>query len=421
MDNQTSFSDALRYGAVLKLIMETFCSHLKGDRELYERIRSFRLRFMTKNADHMAFFGGNLTGVFVVRFTPDDRDTYFSDVLGVDELEIGDALTEVPAIKADWKVSKDPFNQISAWLMHLFLTSKTLDKKTREEAAKEVALIFFYRFLTGCLYQSFRYPCDRALAEAAYANLSNKFLLKQLGTWQATLEDRALKLVEERSIHHRALESYNSDKAIIYVISDSSNRIRDMMKNIYRATIDAKEKGSKIKSGSNLVEFEGDLLLKDKSKSLNTYTQYLHTVVTDENSLVKDELLDIMEKVVHTAPKKQVEQTLRWMSQNYAYSKSSQISELVDKTMLHSFAYLENNRNVYSASTDLTVLMSRLKGIYTSSRSSDPDLLEIRQICEGITRQATASKNNNLIVSIRTAVLMYLVLRAFTMHHYSRL
>ena len=421
MSAEVSFQDAVRYGAVLKLIMQTFCPHLKGDRELYEKIRSFRLRFMTKNADHMAFFGGNLTGVYVVRFTPEDRDTYFTEVLGIDEMEIADALTEVPIIKDNWKTSKDPFNQIAPWLIHLFLTSKTLDKKTREDAAKEVAIILSYRFLTGCLYQSFRYPCDRQLAEAAYANLSNKFLLKQLGTWQSTLDDRAAKLIDDRSIHRKALESYSSDKSILYVISDSSNRIRDIMKNIYRATIDAKEKGSKIKSGSNLVEFEGDLLLKDKSKSLHTYTQYLHQVVTDENSFVKDELLDIMEKVVHTAPKRQVENTLRWMSQNYAHVKSGQITGLIDKTMLHSFSYLENNRNVYSASTDLTVLMGRLKGIYTSSRSTDPDLLEIRKLCEDIVKIATGSKNNNLVVSIRTAVLLYMVLRAFTMHHYSRL
>ena len=48
-------------------------------------------RFVTKNQDHMEFFGGNLTGVHIVRFTPADMDRFFLDVLDIEEEEVKDS------------------------------------------------------------------------------------------------------------------------------------------------------------------------------------------------------------------------------------------------------------------------------------------------------------------------------------------
>ena len=94
---------------------------------------------------------------------------------------------------------------------------------------------------------------------------------------------------------------------------------------------------------------------------------------------------------------------------------------LVEKTLLHSFAYLENNRTVYKASSDLPNLISRLKGSYSSSRSSDKLLLDIREMAEQVVKNTGLTKNSVTIASLRTALLLYIVIRAFTMGHFSKL
>jgi hypothetical protein len=64
-------------------------------------------------------------------------------------------------------------------------------------------------------------------------------------------------------------------------------------------------------------------------------------------------------------------------------------------------------------------MLIRLKGAYTSSRSTDPDLLELRDLVEKVIRPAVNSRTEAVVASVRTGVLLYLVSRAYTMQYYS--
>lgn len=402
----------------IKQAFEEVASHVKIDAALAKRLADFQISFVNKNEDHMAFFGGNLTGTLIVRFTQQDRDRFFIDVVGIDELELEDAIAKVKAIDPDWIVSRDAFNQTCIWLIHAFLTSK-LPVKVREQAAVNAALILHYRFITSVLYNSFKYLADPELASATYAQLNNKFALRRYGSWQATLVNRSEKLVGKDSIHYDTFMKYNDDVQVIRAINDSQNRIRDMIKNIYATMQKVKMQGEKIRTTSMLMEYNGEQILKDKVKSLTVYNRYMQSIVSDQPTFIKEEILDVLERLVHTASPKLVKQTLVWMSVNYKHAGVKEVEQLIEKTILHSFMYLSNNRTVVRETNDLTVLLGRLKGIYTSSKSSDPELLEIRDLAEKIIRKATTTKNSSAVASVRTAVLLYIVTRAFTMTHYS--
>jgi hypothetical protein len=68
---------------------------------------------------------------------------------------------------------------------------------------------------------------------------------------------------------------------------------------------------------------------------------------------------------------------------------------------------------------DLSAMLIRLKGAYTSSRSTDPDLLELRDLVEEVIRPSVDSRTPAVVASVRTGVLLYLVSRAYTMSYYS--
>jgi hypothetical protein len=55
-----------------------------------------------------------------------------------------------------------------------------------------------------------------------------------------------------------------------------------------------------------------------------------------------------------------------------------------------------------------------------SSKSSDVNLLRIRDISQNIVKRATTTKNENMVSSLKTGLLLYIVLRALTMNHYSK-
>lgn len=401
----------------IRSVFESECGHIKFDKHLAKKINAYGIAFTTKNEEHMTFFGGNTLGVQIVRFLPSDRDKWF-DMLDINDVSLEEKILELPTVNADFNVSSDVFNHTCMWLIHKFLNSPLLNDKEKHEAMVDCGLVLHYRFMTSFLYHYFHYPADPQVAEATYARLSNKYLIKQYGSWYATLRARCEDLISENGIHYQVLKEYKDDYRIIYLINDTQGRIRDMFKNLFSELLKTQAAGVKISSVSTVVEHDGVSILKDRTKNLHAYTRYLHSIVSDSGSFVKEDLVSVVAKIIHTMNPKHLRETLDWCSKNYRHAGTT-VEELIDLTMVHSFGYLQDNRNLLERSNDLPGLISRLRGVYMSSRSTDPELLKLRTVAEKIVKSATTTKNDSAIASVRTGLLCYLVLRAFTMHHYT--
>jgi hypothetical protein len=283
----------------------------------------------------------------------------------------------------------------------------------------DVGLVLQYKFLTSRLYRHFRYPADRATAEATYAALSGKFAIKQLGSWNRVLEQRTEDLISPEGLHFKAISKMDNDLEVIYLLNDTQGRIRDMLKNIYDVFLQIHHQGIKIQSTSSLMEYDGEVFLKDRSKNLLAYTRYLHSLISDKASFMREELMGVIEKLMHTTPPRLFRETLTWLSDNYRQSGAGKIEELLNEVLIHSFDYLAEERTMVRNHVDLPTLLARLKGVYTSSRSIDPALFSLREKAEWCVKQATGNRNDSVIASVRTSVLLYLVIRTMTMQHYT--
>jgi len=65
------------------------------------------------------------------------------------------------------------------------------------------------------------------------------------------------------------------------------------------------------------------------------------------------------------------------------------------------------------------VVIDKLRGAYMSSRSTDVKLIRARTDVENLVKLATGSRNDNAVASVRTAWMLYVVARAYTMRHYA--
>ena len=54
-----------------------------------------------------------------------------------------------------------------------------------------------------------------------------------------------------------------------------------------------------------------------------------------------------------------------------------------------------------------------------SARSTNPELLQLRELAQKIVKRATGSRNESTIAAVRTGLLAYIVLRAYSMRYYS--
>lgn len=395
------------------------CGKLPIDANLVKRLRVYESSFVGRNADHIEFFGGHLLGVHPVKFLPSDQMRWFHEIIKADELNLEQKLLDLPSVNADWKVSSNTMNLSCAWLIHAIYASKSLTPQQKEQGMTDVLLILQYKFFTSLLSHYFKYLARREVAEATYAALSDKFTIKQVGTWAALFRERVKTLFDKDSPHANTIKNFDDDEGIIYFLNDVQGRIRDVMKNICDVYYRILNSGQSIQSTSAVTDHDGEKILKDKTGNLHAYTRYLNSVVSDQNSFIREELVRVVLSLMHTASPAIFEQTLKWMSQHYRQSNYGIIEQVINETLVHSFSYFDEHREYVRGTPNLPALLSRLKGVYTSSRSTDPILMKLREAAEQLVEKATKSKNDSTLASVRTALLLYLVARALTMTHYA--
>lgn len=399
-------------------IFDSECGSLTIDLNFFKRICALETGFVNKNPDHSEFFGGTRMGCHRVRMLQSDMDAIFIDFLQVDESVLERQLHELPDIDPTRIVSSSVFNLACVWLIHAIRKSPHLSEEQRLEGQCRVAQYLNYRFLTSVLSHSFRFLTTPELADATYAQLSYRFVLKAEGSWWAALRYRSMELVKKGGLWSKVLDNLDDDYEIVKLLNDTQGRIRDMVKNIYNVFMEVHRQGAKISSIKATVESDGEVILRDRVGGLERYARYIRQVIPEKEAFIKEELLSLVMNLNPTAPEKLVRQMLTWSSDNYLHMKERQIENAVTSIMEHAFAYLSQHQVLRQTKTDLGEVLIKMRGTYTSSRATDERLIRMKEDVEELVRQGVKTKNASLVFSVRTAFCLYVVARAFTMNHY---
>jgi len=398
----------------LNAVFEQYFSHVKFDAKLAKAVYKYQIGYVNKNHEHLEFFGSNLLGVHVVRFKDSDVAKLYDEVFDVDYLSLTEAIRQLDTITHEWKVTGDILNLTLTYVIHKFLTSGIMNEAQRKRAAYDTALIFFYRCIAALLSYYFKYPCDHKIAQAAYANLSNKYLIKKLGSWHKVMDYRANDLIDKNSIHYEQLLRFNDDTKITYIISDAQGRIRDLIKNYYSEFKKVHTEGDRIATTSGtFLDIEGNETVKEKTKSTEGYISYMRSIINDKHSFKKENLIGIISRINTNTSTRMIKFILGWLSDNYSNNKyHNDIDEFLSLTIVHSLYLIENNlkpRNL----RDYPHILGGLKSLYLATRSTDVELERIRELGEKLIK---TSLNNDislsLLLSTRTSIILYITLRA---------
>lgn len=411
----------------VKDVFNDLCGELSFDNKLGDKIIRYMNSFISKNVEHASFFGGNLTGVYVVKFTNSDRSVWFDEILNINEEELLPRLNDI-INPVYYVVAGDAFNLSCVWLSHMFYKSSKINEKRKNEIMSAIYNVLQFRFITSRLQRHWPYPCSKEVAEATLAAMSNKYAIKQKGTWIKVVQDRSDDIIDmKHSIHRLTIQRMehdirNTGESVGYLLTDTQGRNKALLKNIYGLQKQVQESGMRVNStSSTFIEMDGEAVLKDKANALETYRNYLAGVIPDKPSFIKLDLISIIESSNKTMPVSMFRSTLSWISDSYGKGDKGklEIDEVVNKIMTHLLTYLNQNRNAMKNKSDISGLISKMKGVYTSSRSTDELLLSIRDDVEEIVKRATKIKSGPSIAATRTGVMLYIVLRSFTMRYYS--
>ena len=396
-------------------LLDVFDKHfetLSVDKKLIDAVYRYQVAFLNRDREHLAFFGSNLIGVHVIRFRVADTLKFYKDVCDVDYTHLEKDLRTVTTIVQEYKISSDPMNLTLMYLIHRILTSPKLTQVQRDRGAYDAALIFFYRAIAIRQSDYFHFPADPKIAQAAYAELSNKYLIKKVGSWRAVMEYRAKDLLDPKGLHRPGLVSFTDDAATAYAISDSENRIRDLYKNYYKVFHKAWSEGSRIQSSSaTMVDAEGAEKLKEKVKSTEQYVSYIRQAVLDKHGFVRADLIKVITDINTNTSQRMLTATLNWLTDSYNDPKwHKKIDDWLALIVVHSFHLLNE---VDSQDTrDYPTMLMTLKNLYLSTRSTDPELMKIRKLGDELIKAANGRVNNSLAMATRTACILYVTLRA---------
>ena len=401
-------------------VFEETCDRVKVDRRFIKQLRDLRIGFMNRNEDHLNFFSGNLLGVHPIRYTVSDRARWYEEILEVDESDIKEGIQQVDYLDPDWVRANDGINLSSLWLTYKISLSTTLSAKEKEQGNSDVILYLQYKFLSSILVHYFPYPADQATAMATYEALSRKFEIKQHGSWQGLLEHRTRGILQSTSIHYPTYTNFRDDAAIVYMVSDIQQRLREIVKK-YRAIFQkVKDENLRITSTATMIELDGERELVERGRDYTDYSRYLKDIIGDAPTFIRQELVDVIRDAMYTMSEDHLIQALKYCSENAGVRGDPNILKLVDETLLHAYQYLSDNKGVMSSPSDLAGLISKLKNLYSASRMSNPQLIKMRDLGDKIVKRAVKSRNAAALASARTGLQLYFVLRAFARKYYQQ-
>lgn len=396
----------------LKEVFDEQFKDVVVDKSLIDAVYRYQVWFLNRNAEHLAFFGSNLIGVHVIRFRVVDMMKFFDEVVKVDYVSLEAAVSKVTTIRHEFKISSDVLNLTLMYLIHRLITSPKLSTTQRERGIYDTALVFFYRCIAIRQSDYFHFPADPKTAQAAYAELSNKFLIKQVGSWRGVMEYRAKDLVDPNGLHYTNLQLFTDDLKVVYAINDSENRIRDLYKNYCREFHLASQSGNKIAtSSSTIIDVEGVEKVREKVKSTEQYVGYIRAAIIDKQSFVRPELVSVIIDINTNTSLRMLTATLSWFSDKYNDPLwHGKIDEYLRLIVIHSFHLLAEAGK--SEMKDYPTLLTTLKNLYLSTRSSDTDLIKLRKIGDELIKAANGKMNNSLAKATRTSTILYITLRA---------
>ena len=411
----------------IKPTLDKEFSALKIDGELVRSLYKLERKFVLEKEERVEFLGNALIGTPKFRFYIQDRNALFDDVIKVvDEGRIEMALRALrievkgkgyPIVDPTRQVASDTFNLVCVYLAHRIYNSR-LSNQEKQMGYISLFKYMQYKLLGSLFSKYFKHEPKREVAEALYNSLNKKFYLKKLGSWNAVLERRSLDIMDENSIHikeSKGISEMRTDGEVFYVCTDIQGRLRDIVKTLYNELLEVKKRNDAVIVNKATYELEGKQKLKDIVNKYSIYRQYLFEILHDPRSFIKKDLIKVVIDLIKTANEDHILITLEYLCYNEGVDKN--INDMLNVILEHAFEVLNAKRDAFV----LHEFLKEMKGLYISSKTPNEKIHRVRDLGFKVANKATGLKNESTLASIRTAIVLYVILRVLSMDYFKNL
>lgn len=400
----------------IKQILDETFTEVRFDAKLAKRIAQYVGDLMNRNDSHVMFFGSNLTGVYPLRFKTSDKNEWFIDILDVDESTLTRRIVKESIWPENWVRVNDAFNMSALYIMHRFMNS-SLPPKEKQKAIDDTAMALNIRLLGSIMAWYFKYDVDERTAEMVYARLSRKFHIKKFGNWRKVLENRSSDITSDKSKWTPVLQQFTDDPNIGQCISDIQGRLRSMVKYIWDVFAEVHAEQSKFGRTSLTLDNKGEKIVQELKRGSDIYKRYIVKSALETHTFIKDEVLAIIVAETRTAPEKLILDVLRGVVEK-ANTTDANIVKFLETAVEFSTEVISKDRTAKQNLNDLSWLLNKIKLYLTAAKTKDEYVLFLREHAEILTKAYASTRNPTIIAAVKTAVILYVIGRTFTMHHY---
>ena len=397
----------------IKTINDVFNTHIKIklDREFLLSFLTYVNTFVRKDENHIAFFGGNLIGVYPIKWTVDDKMVLIDEVFKIDDYDqLCHDIFDLPEINKNFQVSSDAINLSFLWLAHQALVSKNLNEKDKMHLATASINMLQYKFISSIHTHYFKYSANMSIAMAVYENLDNKSQLKRLGSWQALVDSRTADILGTDSLHTKTIRTLEDDIEVVKMVNDIWNRIKSIFNILTRDFYAIKDSNARIASSSKFTTIDGENILKDSVNKYSTIKSIMHDVVPDKNAFIKADLVSAVININNSAYPTYFNNSLLFISENYlAREKHFNIPVLIEETLSFMFDLLRKREIALDNIPEIAI---KLRGALRASGLVSSEYNKIKEEVDYIVETANPRISDTNTATTRICVVMYISLRA---------
>lgn len=388
--------------------------HLPSDninKILLDKIKRFRYMWGAKDVTYIEFLSSGLIGVHPIRFSEQDDEILFLDILNIDREQIQKEFYKTPGIVKSFKVSSNATNITLVCLISLVWKS-SLPLETKVDAMKDIYHIFAYKQIGSMYSHWFKYETSLPLAKAVFESLSDKYLIKKLGTWEKLFDHQAKILLPPKGSITKKIISGTTDD-IVKIINDFQNRIRDILKNIYIKLMEVKENNTNLIKSTNqhniLSDDEGGTNgLKEMIDNPNKYITYLKSIINQPSDFINKDYIYLVSKFNKNIDNKKLEEVLFYISQNVIdLDKNDFISPVIENSLV----YLKSKK-IINYKLQLLDCLKHLTGYFKASKVSDVNLKNAKQFLFKTSEEALNINTKWIITPIVLSICLYIFLRS---------
>jgi len=382
-------------------------SNITFDKELATRLRLYKYGWINKLDDNGLFLGSNLTGVFNPMYTASDVRSFFNDVLFEERDTLQQEVYKVRGIDKSREHSSNIFNITIMWLIRGFLNAND------QEAARDAYLLFAYRTFVSIHCRYFKYNVSREIAESVVLHMSNKFLVKKLGSWNDVFIYRANDFIDRKGLNYPRIMKFKTED-VVRSINDGNGRLKSALLQVYALTVEVANKGTKVEiSSNNKIDEEGDVSVKDITTGLNSQVDDIFAILADKAHAVDLVYIRTVIKIVKGASRENdLRKMINWLADNIHSSKSTEVDlrELVKSSMSITLDYIQKKGYTVINSSNVINVTIDVKNLW-SIRRIEHNQQEIKEQWIELIRKVTNKKSKAFLNSMAVATVTYLFLK----------